>query len=129
MSGKTTVIGAISRKGNVVCLIIENTSAATLNRFVRKAVSDRVSLVATDDFRGYNYLPALGYKHETVNHSENEYVRGEIHTNNIESFGSLLKRGIIGSYQHVSKSISRFTSRSFNSATITAAKPIFSAKR
>jgi transposase-like protein len=49
MSGKTTVIGAISRKGNVVCQIIENTNAATLNRFVRKAVSDRVSLVATDE--------------------------------------------------------------------------------
>jgi ISXO2 transposase-like protein/transposase-like zinc ribbon protein len=102
MSGKTTVIGAISRKGNVVCQIIENTDAATLNRFVRKAVSDRVSLVATDEHGGYHYLNALGYKHETVKHSENEYVRGEIHTNNIESFWSLLKRGIIGTYHHVS---------------------------
>lgn len=103
MSGKTTVIGAISRKGNVVCQIIENTNAATLNRFVRKAVSDRVSLVATDDFSGYHYLDALGYKHDSVKHSENEYVRGEIHTNNIESFWALLKRGIVGTYHHVSK--------------------------
>jgi transposase-like protein len=103
MSGKTTVIGAISRKGNVVCQIIENTNAATLNRFVRKAVSDRVSLVATDDFSGYHYLDALGFKHDSVKHSENEYVRGEIHTNNIESFWALLKRGIVGTYHHVSK--------------------------
>jgi transposase-like protein len=103
MSGKTTVIGAISRKGNVVCQIIENTNAATLNRFVRKAVSDRVSLVATDDFGGYHYLTALGFKHDSVKHSENEYVRGEIHTNNIESFWALLKRGIVGTYHHVSK--------------------------
>jgi len=47
-------------------------------------------------------LNALGYKHETVKHSQNDYVRGEIHTNNIESFWSLLKRGIIGTYHHVS---------------------------
>jgi transposase-like protein len=42
-------------------------------------------------------------RHEAVNHSQNEYVRGEVHTNNIESFWALLKRGVIGTYQHVSK--------------------------
>jgi transposase-like protein len=103
MSGKTTVIGAISRKGNVVCQIIESTDAKTLNRFVRKAVNEKVSLVATDEHGGYHYLNALGYKHETVKHSQNEYVRGEIHTNNIESFWALLKRGIVGTYHNVSK--------------------------
>jgi transposase-like protein len=102
-SGKTTVIGAISRKGNVVCQIIDNTDARTLNGFVRKAVSDRVSLVATDEHKGYHYLPVLGFKHDSVKHSENEYVRGHIHTNNIESFWSLLKRGIVGTYHNVSK--------------------------
>jgi transposase-like protein len=103
MSGKTTVIGAISRKGNVVCKVIEKTDAATLNRFVRKVVSDKVDLVATDEHPGYNYLPALGYEHEAVAHSQGEYVRGQVHTNNIESFWSLLKRGVMGSYHHVSK--------------------------
>jgi transposase-like protein len=103
LSGKTTVIGAIARKGNVVCQIIEDTDAATLNRFVRKAVSGNVDLVATDDFGGYHYLNALGYPHETVSHSQGEYVRGKVHTNNIENFWSLLKRGIVGTYHHVSK--------------------------
>ncbi len=103
LSGKTTVIGAIARKGNVVCQVIENTDAATLNRFVRKAISDKVDLVATDEHRGYDYLKALGYEHDTIAHSAGEYVRGEVHTNNIENFWSLLKRGIIGSYHHVSK--------------------------
>jgi transposase-like protein len=103
LSGKTTVIGAIARKGNVVCQIIDNSSAATLNRFVRKAVSDRVSLVATDDFKGYDYLPAVGFKYETVNHTANEYVRGNVHTNNIESFWALFKRGVIGTYHNVSQ--------------------------
>ncbi len=103
MSGKTTVIGAISRKGNVVCQVIENTDAATLNRFVRKAVSGSVDLVATDEHGGYAHLDAIGFQHEAVSHSTGEYVRGKVHTNNIESFWSLLKRGIVGSFHNVSK--------------------------
>jgi transposase-like protein len=101
--GKTPVIGAISRKGNVVCRIIENTSAKTLNEFVRKTVSDKVDLVATDEYGGYRYLSALGFPHETVNHSDGEYVRGQVHTANLDSFWALLKRGIIGTYHNVSK--------------------------
>lgn len=102
MSGKTTVIGAISRKGNVVCQMIENADVKTLSGFVRKAVSDKVELVATDEHSGYHYLTALGYKHESITHSEGEYVRGQIHTQSIESFWALLKRGILGTYHNVS---------------------------
>jgi hypothetical protein len=102
-SDKIPVIGAISRKGNVVCQMIEHADAKTLNRFVRKAVSDKVDLVATDEWQGYKYLKALGYKHDTVKHSDGEYVRGQVHTQNIDSFWSLLKRGVIGTYHHVSK--------------------------
>src|SRR5260370_42130598 len=78
MSGKTTVIGAISRKGNVVCQVIENTDASTLNRFVRKAVSGSVDLVATDEHGGYAHLDAIGFEHEAVSHSTGEYVRGKV---------------------------------------------------
>jgi transposase-like protein len=102
-SGKATVIGAISRKGNVVCRMIENADAATLTRFVRKTVSDKIDLVATDEHRGYNALPAMGYKHGPVTHADHEYVRGSIHTNNIDNFWSLLKRGIFGTYHNVSR--------------------------
>jgi len=101
--GKVAVIGAIARKGSVVCQIIENTDAATLNGFVRKVVSDKVDLVATNEFAGYHYLDALGYPHETVNHKEGEYVRGEVYTANLDSFWAPLKRGIIGTYHNVSK--------------------------
>lgn len=103
MSGKTTVIGAISRKGNVVCQMIENTSAETLNGFVRKVVSGSVDLVATDEHLGYDRLRSAGFPHETVTHSEGEYVRGKVHTNSIESFWALLKRGVVGTYHNVSK--------------------------
>jgi hypothetical protein len=85
-SGKVGVIGAISRKGNVVCRIIENTDTLTLDRFVRKTVSEQVELIATDEHSGYRFLKPSGLPHEAVSHGKGEYVRGVIHTNNIESF-------------------------------------------
>jgi predicted RNA-binding Zn-ribbon protein involved in translation (DUF1610 family)/transposase-like protein len=100
-TGKTTVVGAIARKGNVVCKIIENTSSRTLSHFVRDVVSDRVSLISTDEGGGYRYL-RLSFPHQSVDHKAGEYVRGEVHTNNIENFWSLLKRGVIGTYHNVS---------------------------
>jgi hypothetical protein len=113
----------------VVCQIIERTDANTLNRFVRNVVGDKVDLVATDEHLGYDRLTVFGCPRKAVTHSAGEYMCGEIHANYIESFWSLLKRGIIGTYHHVSKSICRSTSWSFNSVTTTAAKPIFSARR
>ncbi len=101
-TGKQPVIGAISRKGNVVCQMIQNTDLKTLDSFVRRTVSDKVELVATDEHPSYGMLKH-GYRHESVAHSLGEYVRGEIHTQSIDSFWALLKRGIIGTYHNVSK--------------------------
>src|SRR5216684_758884 len=101
--GKLTVIGAISRKGNVVAQLIENADRPTMMRFVRQTVADRIDLVVTDEHKGYDTISATGQRHEVIKHSENVYVRGEVHTNSIESFWSLLKRGIMGSYHHVSE--------------------------
>jgi transposase-like protein len=100
--GKTGVIGAIARKGNVVCRVIGDQDARTLAGFVRNVVDDKVTLVATDENQAYNYLDR-DIRHEAVKHSAGEYVRGEVHTNNIESFWSLLKRGVVGTYHNVSK--------------------------
>jgi transposase-like protein len=102
-AGKIPVVGAISRKGNVICKMIENADTETLTKFVRKTVSDKVELVATDEHSGYRYLQYAPYPHYTVSHSDGEYVRGEIHTQSIDSFWALLKRGIIGTYHNVSK--------------------------
>lgn len=101
-TGKVGVIGAIARKGNVVCQIIENTDRHTLSNFVRQTVSDKVSLLATDDFTGYSRLKRE-FPHETVNHTSGEYVRGNVHTSNLDSFWSLLKRGVMGTFHQVSK--------------------------
>jgi ISXO2-like transposase domain len=81
--------------------MMEDAGFTTYNGFVRKVVDGgKVDLVATDENQSYKYL---GMPHEAVHHGQHEYIRGEVHTNNIESFWSLLKRGIIGNYHHVSK--------------------------
>lgn len=101
-STKMAVVGAIARKGNVVCQMIENADRQTLAGFVRKAVTDRVSLVATDDAPAYRRLHRE-FPHQAVAHSKGQYVRGTVHTNNLESFWSLIKRGVMGTYHNISK--------------------------
>ena len=102
VADKVAVIGAIARKGNVVCRVIERVDGAALTKFVNEAVSNRVSLVATDEANLYKSLPGF-MPHETVNHSKGEHVRGNVHTANLDSFWSLLKRGIVGTFHKVSK--------------------------
>src|SRR5207237_8900284 len=86
--------------------VINSIDSKTLLGFVREAVSRRVSLLCTDQWKVYDALgigyPKRGYRHGSVNHSRGEYVCGAIHTNTIEGFWSLLKRGIMGSYHKVS---------------------------
>jgi transposase-like protein len=97
--GKETVVGAIERKGNIVARVIEHADTETLNSFIREAISEKVSLIATDDYPGYRNLK----KHGTVRHSSGQYVDGVVHTQTIDGFWSLLKRGIMGSYHKVSR--------------------------
>jgi len=95
-------VGAIERKGNVVARVIGSMDAPTLGGFVRRATDEKVSLVVTDENPSYKFARA-DMPHETVHHGRGEYVRGNVHTNSIESFWAFLKRGVIGSYHNVSK--------------------------
>ncbi|HEV7734075.1 MAG TPA: IS1595 family transposase [Candidatus Binatia bacterium] len=99
---KVGVVGAIARKGNVVCKVIGSADAPSIKAFIRKTVGDDVSLIATDAHPAYEKLVDAGYTHESVNHRGGEYVRGIVHTANLDSFWSLIKRGIMGSFHHVS---------------------------
>jgi transposase-like protein len=101
-SGKTPIAGAVSRKGNVVARVIENVTADTLLKFVHETVSHKVSLLCTDQGSWYRKLDGE-YPHGTVDHSAGEYVVGAIHTNTIEGFWSIFKRGVIGTFHKVSK--------------------------
>lgn len=99
--GKTAVIGAVERKGNVIARVLLRCTSEAMSRFVCETVSTDVSLLATDEHRGYDGL--RDYPHQTVNHSRKQYVVGAIHTNTIEGFWSLVKRSIVGSYHKVSR--------------------------
>jgi transposase-like protein len=100
-SGKIPVVGAVKRKGNVIARVIENVQADTLCEFVREAVSHKVSLLCTDQWKGYRKLDKE-YPHATIDHSKGQYVIGAVHTQTIEGFWSIFKRGIVGSFHKVS---------------------------
>lgn len=101
-SGKTPIVGAVRRKGNVIARVVNNVRADTLEAFVHEAVSDKVSLLCTDQWVGYKHLNK-DYPHATVDHAKGEYVIGAVHTQTIEGFWSIFKRGIVGSFHKVSR--------------------------
>jgi transposase-like protein len=102
-SGKSMVAGAVERKGNVVARVVANVRAETLETFIAEAVSAKVSLLCTDQWVGYKHLKDKNFPHEMIDHAAAEYVVGAVHTQTIEGFWSLIKRGIMGSYHKVSR--------------------------
>ncbi|MDQ3750998.1 MAG: IS1595 family transposase [Acidobacteriota bacterium] len=96
--GKTAVMGLLERKGRVLAKVIERTDRETLHNEVKEKVEAGSNLF-TDEWRSYRGLDEQ-YIHEVINHSI-EYVRGNVHTNGIENFWSLLKRTIRGTYVSV----------------------------
>lgn len=98
---KVAVIGAVERKGNVVARVLDKVNSATMQSFVRKVVSTDVSLLSTDSAMAYAHM-SDHYPHGAVDHLKRKYVVGAVHTNTIEGFWSLIKRGVMGSYHKVS---------------------------
>ena len=99
---KFAVIGAVERGGNVVARALNRVTKETMQAFVRETVSTDVSLLATDEHRGYVGL-GDDFPHGAVYHARGQYVTGAIHTNTIEGFWSLIKRGVVGTYHKVSR--------------------------
>ena len=99
---KAIVLGMVERNGDVLSRQVGARHTNQILPQVKKWVKEG-SHVMTDDARVYRGIDIHGYAHESVNHSEYEYVRGEAHTNTIESYWAMLKRGINGTYIHVSK--------------------------
>ena len=100
--GKTPVVGAVSRGGKVVAKVVDNVDTKTLEAFVNQTVSHKVSLISTDDASCYRNLDSW-CNHGVVHHAQGEYVCGAVHTANIDSFWSMIKRGIVGTFHKVSK--------------------------
>jgi transposase-like protein len=100
---KQPVVALVERNGNVRSFHVAKVTGDVL-RSVLVTNADRKSWLMTDEHKGYIKVGGEFAGHASVNHSRNEYVKlGIVHTNTVEGFFSLLKRGIIGTYHHVSE--------------------------
>lgn len=97
---KSPVLGMVQRGGKLVAKQVENTQAQTIIPEIINKVKD--AIVYTDEYLSYRSLERI-FTHSFVKHNQGEYVNGRIHTNTIEGFWSLLKRGIFGIYHFTSK--------------------------
>lgn len=104
---KTPVFGMV-HEGNVNTIVVPDTKAATLKPII-KAMVEEGAIVVTDEWGGYSGLSST-FQHEVLKHNADEFVRDGFHTNSIEGFWSLLKRGIFGIYHSVSpKHLQKYT--------------------
>lgn len=101
-SKKVPVFALVQRDGDVRSFIMPRVTAKNLHSVVKENV-DKSAQLMTDSFVGYKTIGKHVTSHEAVNHSAKEYVRGIAHTNTVEGYFSLLKRGITGTYHHVSE--------------------------
>ena len=108
---KIMVFGAVEREGKVSTKIIPSIKTKDLENAVNDKV-EKGAIMVTDENQGYRDLKD-NYRHVTVNHSKEEYVRGAAHTNTIEGYWSLLKRQISGIHHSVSpKHLQRYCNES-----------------
>lgn len=98
---KTPVFALVARGGELRARKIDHVSAQTLKAELRKHVSKSAKVV-TDNYGAYNGLENEFAGHEVVDHGTGEYVRGDAHTNTVEGWFALLKRGVNGTFHHVS---------------------------
>lgn len=98
---KTPVAVLVERDGRSIAKKVKDTTGDTLKGNIRENVDPSANLM-TDEWTAYNGLDKEFASHEVINHKEEEYVRGDVHTNTAESWIALLRRGIYGTYHHVS---------------------------
>jgi transposase-like protein len=100
---KTIVAGAVERGGKARLETINQADRKTLRQFILENVAEDAAAIFTDDLPAYGDLSDPNTRHETVNHTEEEWVRGDVHTNSVEGVWSLFKRSLIGAHHKVSK--------------------------
>ncbi len=99
---KTPVLAILQRHGSIRARVVRTVSARDLRSAIRANVHED-SVIMTDDYRVYRSLDEEFAGHHAVKHTRREYVRGAAHINGCESFFALLKRGLYGSFHHVSR--------------------------
>lgn len=118
---KIPVLGILERDGKVVAFHVANTRHATIIPIIENTVTKGATML-TDEHYAYEGLNLRGYTHKTIQHGLGIYVQGDVYTNTIEGFWSILKRGIYGIYHSVSEKhlqayVNEFTGR-YNSRYI-----------
>ena len=114
--GKAIVAGVKDRCSNrISAKVVPDTKAVTLTKLIADHIGEGAE-VFTDEARGYLPLSRMGYRHSSVAHSVGQYVDGMAHTNGMESFWAMLKRGYHGtyhqmSYEHLHRYVSEFSHR------------------
>src|ERR1019366_1458231 len=98
---KTPIFGLVERQGKVIVAPVSDVKGNTLKGIINTTVMPNATIV-TDEWGSYNGL-SVNFKHLRVEHGKGEYVNGIAHTNTLEGFWSLLKRGINGIQHSVSK--------------------------
>jgi transposase-like protein len=99
---KTVVLGAVQRGGEVRLRVAPDATSKSVKGFLADVVSDDAEAIYTDSFRSYRGINDHNTRHEWVDHSRDEWVRGQIHTNTVESVWSLFDRSVIGAYHKLS---------------------------
>jgi len=100
---KIPVFAAVERQGRIRRRVITNVTCKTLEKAIHETVDSKARII-TDDYAAYIGIGSeYAGGHESIRHSTREYVRGDIHTNTAESSFAIVKRGLMGIYQSVSK--------------------------
>jgi transposase-like protein len=99
---KSTVLGAIERGGKLRLRKAQNNRKGQITAFLNAVVADEAAAIYTDELNSYKKVGDENTAHASVNHRQDEWVRGDVHTNTVESAWSLLKRSVIGSYHQLS---------------------------
>ncbi len=99
---KVAVVGAVERGGSLRLKVVSSRDRKTLHEFIKNNTAPDTEAIYTDDWPAYKGIADHDTRHETVNHSEEEWVNGDVHTNTVENVWSLFKRSVIGSYHKVS---------------------------
>jgi transposase-like protein len=126
---KTPVFGMVERGGSVRAYVVPRQMQPTIKRYINVDIEPGSEL-NTDDARVYDYLSDDGWYHQKVQHSKAVYVSGTIHTQTIDGFWSLVKRGISGTHFHVSEKwlqgyLNEYAWRYNRRAQKIAAQPMF----
>lgn len=97
---KNVIVSLVERGGDVRSFHVPSATAGAV-RHVLDEQADKQSHLMTDDAKHYRRVGREFARHSSVNHTRREYVRGDAHTNTVEGYFSILKRGLVGTFHHV----------------------------